>query len=154
MHKMGTLTAAVYFVNHRDPKHAEGYVMMAPYTGFPTPAGYSVEYADTLDAVDKLQKRLQEQTRREFAAEREAIEAAGGSVRKLIRDRLMSHLCSSSTSQHDKDFIRDWLVVHEDRRDEFARHFEMRNCYLHARENDLGKRRADDESFNVERHDG
>ena len=58
MHKLGTLTPVVYFVAHRVPTHAEGYVMLAPYTGCPTPPGYSREYADTLDAVDRLQKRL------------------------------------------------------------------------------------------------
>ena len=152
MHKLGTLTPVVYFVAHRVPTHAEGYVMLAAYSDQPTPPGYSREYADTLDAVDRLQKRLQDQTRREFETEREAIEGAGGSVRRLIRDRLMAKLASSSTSEHDKDFIRAWLVVREDRRDEFARHFEMRNAFLYAREMDLGSRRADDESFNVEKH--
>jgi hypothetical protein len=153
MHKFGTLTPVIYFIAHRDPRHAEGYVMLAAYSSQPTPAGYSREYADTLAAVDRLQKRLQEQTRREFDAEREAIEAAGGSIRRLIRDRLMAKLASSSTSEHDKDFIRSWLVVREDRRDEFARHFEMRNAFIHARENDLGDRDADDESFHPDRID-
>lgn len=151
MCKLGTLTPVVYFVAHRDPRHPEGYIMLAAYSAQPTPPGYSREYADTLDAVDKLQKRLQEQTRQEFESEREAIEAAGGSVRALIRDRLMAKLASSSTSEHDKDFIRAWLVVREDRRAEFARHFEMRNYVIHARENNLGKRRADSEEFNPDR---
>ena len=151
MHKLGTLTPVVYFVNHRDPRHAEGHILIAPYTGFPAPEGYSTEYADTLAAVDKLQKRLQEQTRREFAAEQRAL-YGDGAVRDAIHERLLARLVSSETSEHDKDFIRAWLKVREDKRDYFARQFECRNSYLYAREMDLGSRHADSEEFNVEKH--
>lgn len=154
MMKFGTLTPVIYFVAHRCPRgHAEGYIMLAAYSAQPTPPGYSREYADTLSAIDALTDRLNEQTRREFEAEHEAFYGAEHLVRKEIADRLYSTLASSSTSEFEKDFIREYLKLRPERREKHRRSFECRAAYIWAREHDLGDRAADSEIFNVERHE-
>jgi hypothetical protein len=154
MHKLGTLTPIIYFVAHRDPRgRPEGHIILAPYSDCPTPPGYSREYEDTLAGIDRLQTRLNAQTAREFAREHEAFYGAEDLIRAEVADRLYARLCSSATSEFEKDYIRAYLQLRIDKREKHRRNFECRAAFLYAREMDLGKRRADEESFNVERHE-
>ena len=152
---LGTLSPVVYFVNSsgadRDPQHPPGYLMLAPYTDFATPHGYLREYAGTIREVWTLQKRLQDQSRAEWEREAEYNHELIAAKREEVRERLMSRLCSGDTSEYDKEFIRCWLRLREEKHDKYDRLFMQRNAYLHVAENDLGDRRADEEVFHHER---
>src|SRR5271170_3960191 len=115
MGKLGTLEAVVYFVNYEDPAHEKGYILMAPYTGCPEPRGYRREYADNLPAVRRLEKILQRQEY--LAGERDAIADRSLSApgKESVRDRLVARMVSSSTTEYEKEFIRLYLQVRDDR---------------------------------------
>lgn len=152
--KLGSLDAPVYFVNHRDPAHPPGYLMLAPYSNFATPAGYSREVADDLPSVDRLQRRLAEQTMREFEAERERDESLIIPRLEAIRDRLVARMTSAACSPYERDFIREYLALRIEKRDKYHSRFACDTAYLWLRENMLPKgRRANEESFNADRHE-
>lgn len=152
--KLGSLDAPIYFINYRDPAHPPGYLMLAPYSDFPTPAGYSREVADDLPAVDRLQKRLQQQEYREWEQETERDLNGLRTRFEASRDRLYARMTSSSCPPYERDFIENYLRLQDEKREKHRRNFECRNAYLWARENDIPKgRRANEESFNVERHE-
>jgi len=153
---LGTLSPIVYFVNSsggdRDPAHPAGYIMLAPYSEFPTPHGYLREYAGTLPDARRLQDRLIAQSREEWEREAELNHQLVDSRRAEVRDRIYARMTSSATSEYEKEFLRLYLQVREDKQAKYDQRWRERQAYLHALENDLGDRRADSEEFNVERH--
>lgn len=153
MHKRGTHEAVIYFRNYRDPAHPVGYLMLAPYSDFPTPAGYERCGAESLSEVDKLQRVLIYQERASAQNEYFHDEATFGARQQAIRDRLYARMVSDSTSPYERDFIKSFLELRDEKkREKYAAAFEHRAMYLHARENDTPKnRRVDDESFRVDR---
>jgi hypothetical protein len=146
--KPGCIEPVIFYVNGADPAHPPGYVLLAPYSDFPTPDGYRREYADTLKDVDKLEARLQQQER--DACEQEAeMDAARFEARKqAVRDRLYAKMISDSTSEYDKEFIRGYLQLREERTREKYRNLKLqRDMFLWARHNDIGDRGAGEEIF-------
>lgn len=152
MRKLGTLEPVVYFRNHRDPAHPEGFLMLAPYSEFPTPRGYSRETAETLSEVDRLQKILLEQEQRQWEAEAIYDEVVMGQRQRAVVDRLRTRMVSGATSPYERDFIEAYLALREDKREKYRQRWMERTAYLHAREYDTPKGRAvDDEGFRVDR---
>jgi hypothetical protein len=152
MGKMGTLEPVEFFVNYTSPDHERGYILIASYTGCPAPEGYRAEYADTLPAVRQLEKILQRQEHRANELEWQRDRAAGAAGRQRVRDRLMSRLASSSTSEFDKDFIRAYLQVREDKAAKHEQRFTERHAYLTALNFDTPKGRAvDEETVSLDR---
>lgn len=152
--KLGSLDAPIYFVNHADPAHPPGYIMLAPYSDFATPFGYVRHIADDLPAVDRLQKQLQEQEYREW--ERESARDLEMLKTRFTasRDRLYARMTSSACPPYERDFIRGYLQLQDEKREKHRRNFECRAAYLWARENDIPKgRHANEESFNSDRHE-
>ena len=154
-HKLGTLEPVIYFVNHRDPAHPPGYILIAPMTDCPTPEGYSREGADTLADVDRLQTTLQRQevaaAEREMAYDDTLVAAKFAEV----RDRLTARMVSSATHPYEREFIAAYLRLRDDRRSEFQRRFlcdvAARAC-LWARENDIPRNRgAGEERVSLDR---
>lgn len=145
MRKLGSLEPVVFFRNHRDPAHPPGYLMLAPYSDFPTPAGYTREHAENLPDIDKLQRVLCEQERR--AAEAEALhdEVVLGRRYAELTDRLRARMVSGSTSAYDRDFIAGYLQLREEKRARHAQRFSERTMYLWAREMDSHGRLPDSE---------
>jgi hypothetical protein len=143
MRKLGSLEPVVFFKNHRDPAHPPGYLMLAPYSDFPTPSGYTREHADNLPDIDKLQRILIEQERR--AAEEEFLhdEVVLGKKYSEMTDKLRQRMVSGSTSAYDRDFIEAYLKLRETKREKHQQRFMERTCYLYAREMDMGKRPVD-----------
>jgi hypothetical protein len=133
---LGSLSAVVYFKNHRDPAHPPGYLMLAPYSDFPTPSGYSRELARTLPDIDRLQKILCKQEREDFERDRLYDEVLVGAKQREITDKLRSRMVSSSTTPYDRDIIAAYLELKEEKRAKHAQRFMERNMYLHAREMD------------------
>ncbi len=153
-HKLGTLTPVVYF---RCPL---GHVILAPYSDCPTPAHCEFtspvngircaspcerEYADTLAAISKLERALTAQENLKFAAERQFDEAQCEAGRQAVRDRLMQKLWSSHTPESEKDFIREWIKLTDEKRAKHYSKFEQYSVYINAAHYDLGNRRADEE---------
>lgn len=152
--KLGSLDAPIFFVNHRDPAHEPGYIMLAAYSEQPTPEGYSREYAEDLPSVDRLQKRLQDQEFRHFDAEANRDLALIQPRLKKIYDNLRTRMCSGSCTPYERDFIEGYLKLLDEKREKHRRNFECRAAYLHAREFDLPNgRQANEESFNSDRHE-
>jgi hypothetical protein len=161
MRKPGTIEPVWFFINGTDPAHPPGYILLAPYTGgsgsdrcsCPTPAGYRLEYADTLAAVDKLERILQHQeyeaAQREGQRDMELLETK----RKELRDRIYQRIASSETDEWNKEFLRLYLQLSDDRKKKlYAQRFLERESFLWARHNDIGDRPAGEESFNPEKH--
>jgi hypothetical protein len=142
---LGTLDAPIYFRNHRDPNHPEGYLMLAPYSDFPTPYGYSREVARTLPDIDRLQKILCEQERQAFERDHIYDQVLVGQKQREITDRLRQRMVSSSTSPYDRDIIAAYLELKEEKREKHAQRFRERNMYLYAREHDSHGRSPDAE---------
>ena len=152
---LGTLSPIVYFVNSsggdRDPAHPAGYIMLAPFSEFPTPHGYLREYAGTLPDARRLNDRLIEQSRAEWEREAEQNHALVDQRRAEVRDRIYARMTSSATSEYEREFLRLYLQVREEKAAKYDSLWMQRTAYLHALENDLGDRRADEEVFNHER---
>jgi hypothetical protein len=160
MRKPGCIEPVWFFVNAQDPAHPPGYILLVPYTGggdrceCPTPAGYRLEYADTLPAVDILERKLQQQERDGAIAEgvRESQTFAG--IQSQIRDRIYEHIKSSATDEYNREFLRLWLQLSDERkRKKYSQLFLERESYLWARHNDIGNRSASSEEFNPDRID-
>ena len=143
--KLGTLTPLVYFVNHRDPAHREGYLLVAPYTDCPTPEGYSREEATTLRACYDLQRRLQEQEIENWQRESARDVSQLRERFRQTRERMLARMASSSTTPFDRDFMEAYLQLQEEKLERHERTFECRAAYLHALEYDTPKGRAPDE---------
>lgn len=152
MRKLGSLEPVVYFVNHRDTTRPPGWIMLAPYTSFATPVGWSREGAESLPEVDRLERKLMEQEVAERGADLVNEERTMGPLRDAVRDKLYQRMTSNSTSQYEKDFIAAYLQLREDRRDKYHAKYLEFVTYLHARNFDTPKgRRMDSESVNVDR---
>jgi hypothetical protein len=164
MRKPGQIEPVFYFVCGdsalADNNRPVGYIVLAPYTGggdrclCPTPPGYRLEYADTLAAVDRLERTLQQQEVE--AAEREHLRDVSllEARRKEWRDRIYQRITSSVTDEWTREFLKLYLQLSDERkRKVYAQRFLERESYLWARHNDTPKgRRADSEEFNPERH--
>lgn len=151
MRKMGSLEPVIYFINHLDRSHPEGFHVLAPYSSFPTPEGYERAAAETLADVDRLQRILIEQERREW--EREAIvnEVLVAERRQAVRDRLYARMIGAGTSEYEREFIRLYLELREDKRERYRQRFMERTAFLWAREMDARRdRRVDAERVNLD----
>jgi hypothetical protein len=143
--KLGSLSPIVYFEN------ARGEIVLPPsasearlfYEGVRDASGktyrdwgFEWREADSLAKVDDLQNRLVEQDRRqaEGAAERDERRFAAGWAR--VRDNLYSRMISSSTSEYEKEFIRLYLELREDKRARHRQRWLERTSYLWCREMD------------------
>ena len=146
MRKPGTIEPVIYF------RFPDGHLTLAPYSDFPTPEGAIREGAETLAQVDRLQERLVAQERLEWEREVETDSARFQSRMDEVRDRLYARMTSSSTSEYEKEFIKLYLQLRNEKRAKYQQRWLERTAYLHAREFDIGNRRADVEEFNPERH--
>lgn len=152
MRKLGSLEPVVYYRNHRDPVHPPGFLMLAPYSDFPTPPGYTREAADSLAEVDKLQRTLIEQERRDAEADLLYNEVVMGAKRAEVYDRLRQRMVSSATTPYEREFIELYLKLGEEKRERHRQRFMERTMFLWAREMDTPKdRNVDDETVKLDR---
>ena len=138
---LGSLEAVIYFRNHRDTAHPPGFLMLAPYSDFPTPSGYTREAARTLREIDRLQFTLIEQERRAVEMDIAYEESILGRLQREVTDKLRQRMVSSATTPYERDFIEVYLQLREEKRDKHRQRFMERTMYLHARENDTPKNR-------------
>jgi hypothetical protein len=102
--------------------------------------GWIRREACTLDQVDRLQRKLEEQDRRELRTQLERDEMALEEKRKKIRESLLRSMTSSQTSHYEKEFIREYLAIADERKRKFYQQDKKINSYFMARElDDAGK---------------
>src|SRR5580693_4489937 len=100
------------------------------------PEGYDRREANTLAEVDRLQKRLQEQTYRRQHSEWEHDDATFAAARKSVIDSLHQRLASSVTTEYEREFIRAYIQLREEKRAKYRQRFVCDRAYLELREND------------------
>lgn len=100
------------------------------------PRGYDRAEANTLDEVDKLQRRLQEATYRRNQAEIEHDESIWQAARQSVLDSLRATLASSATTQYERDFIHAYLALREEKRAAYRQRFACDRAFLEMREYD------------------
>ena len=82
--------------------------------------GYRLEQVRTLHDWLRIERIIRAQDRLEI--ESEIYREQCGPVaqkRADVRSRLYTRLASSHTSEYEKDFIREWLSVREDKREKY-----------------------------------
>jgi len=100
------------------------------------PPGYDRREANTLDEVDKVQKRLQEADYKRHQAEYERDDAAWAGGRQRITDSLNTTIASSTSTQYGKDFARAYLQLREDKKKAYHKKMFEYVSFLEMREND------------------
>jgi hypothetical protein len=150
----GTLTPVIFFRCKHD------HHVLAPYSECPTPAGCEYQHpltavrcgqpciregAGTLADIDRLQSQLTSQENEKLMLERQfdVMQISAGQER--VRQSLLTRLESAATPEMEKEFIREYLRLRQDLRGKHHAKFAEYSVYIHARENDLGKRGADEE---------
>lgn len=150
---LGSLSEVIYFRNHRDPNRPEGYLLLAPYSDCRPPSGYSREVARTLNEIDRLERTLVEQEVAIALSEHLRDETVFAERERRIKDRLHAIMSSSSASQYEKDYAREWLNLRDEKkRRKYAEIFEHRAMHLYSRHNDTPRNRAEnEEKVNLDR---
>jgi hypothetical protein len=71
---------------------------------------------------------------------------------KEIRDRIYQRISSSVTTEYEKEFLRLYMQLRDERkREAYRQRYLEAQWYLSARENDLGGRAADKETVNLDK---
>lgn len=114
----------------------DGTVLLPPSDDIPCPADCLDREANTLAEVDALQRRLQQATYARCQQEQMRDEVAFAESRQRVIDSLHSRLASSATTQYERDFIREYIKLREEKRDKYRQRFACDTAYLELREND------------------
>jgi hypothetical protein len=117
-------------------KSRDGTISLPPTDDTPCPPGYMRCEANTLDEVDKLQKRLQQATYERCQRELQRDEEAFAESRERVRANLTARIASSATTEYERDFLKLYIQLREDKRDKYRSRFTCDRAYLLAREND------------------
>ena len=147
---LGTLDPVIYFEN------ASGHILLPPveighgpetarrlYEERYRAQGYEWREAGTLWDVDKLQKRLVDQGNRETRQQREVVSWHRDQGRAQVSSNLRQRMTSADCDAWERDFIRYWLELDDEKKKQFEQRFAERNQYLWAREMDSGTQVAD-----------
>ena len=146
MRKPGCVAPVIYF------RYPNGHLTLAPFSDCPTPDGAIKEEADTLPAIDKLVDQLRKQEYENSQREMQHDSNQFAAKEKEIRDRIYQRISSSATTEYEKEFLRYYLQLRDERKREKHRELYMQaQWFLHARENDLGDREADKEVVNLDK---
>ena len=157
MTSTGKIEPIIYFVCYApylaNPPRPPGYVLIAPYTDCPTPAGYERYEVQYLSDAYKLEKLLTQQEMEQWERETEVEMPRMEEFHRGIRDRLYARMISSATDVYEQEFIREWLKLRDDKKKEFyAQRLAERQMYLHALHFDTpAGRRVDEEKVSVDR---
>lgn len=149
--KLGTLDPIIYYENDK------GYCILAPSTemarwAWETPNGsgislkdkkFQIREADTLSAVDRLQKQLVRQETDKLESEAQKDLRSSEYRWKQVGSALAQRMASSSTSPFEREFIQNYLLVREDKREKHAQRWRERQMYLWAREFDSTTKATD-----------
>lgn len=145
----GSLRPVIYFIN------AAGNILLPPEEiGNPGYArmvyekrykdqGYEWREAGTLAEVDTLQNRLIEQETRRNTAMADEVGKKREECFKRTGETLRARMISADTSEYERDFIRAYLQLRNEKRDKYRDALTHRNYYIYAREQDEAKKVED-----------
>jgi hypothetical protein len=136
---LGTLQPITYFENYTTGEIALPPTDETAYHIKPEMARRGFEYkeATTLREIDKLQHKIQDWEYKVGQQAQEHDEQLAIKVRSSVRQRLMSRMVSGSTHPWERDFIKNYLMLREEKRDKWQKEFNLhRDCYFSLREND------------------
>ena len=146
----GTLNPIIYF-----KRFSDGYVILAPHERGHGPevarmlfdTRYHKEWewceAGTLAEAQRLEKQLIEQGLRERDHMASVVGAEREQIKRQTHSNLYQRLCSSATSEWEKQFIRAWLMLDESKRDKYSQRLKEHNEYLWALQMDSSKKPED-----------
>ena len=156
---LGTLDSPIYFVMVRDdhPTYAKGHVMLAPQEIGHGPElarrlfeerykAQGFEYRDdchTLNDVDRLQKKLQEQEMAIRRRQGEVDERTRQEIHQQTASRLRQRMASRDCKPFERDFIANWLMLQEEKRKKYTQRWTEYTDYIWAREQSSGTRIED-----------
>ena len=115
---------------------ADGRIALPPDDSTPCPPGYDRREANSLAEVDRLQSRLQQESRERCEREAQHDEETFAAAREKVRSDLTTRLASAAISDYEKEFIRLYLQLRIDKRDKYRQRFACDTAYLEMREND------------------
>ena len=149
---LGRLNPIVYYEN------ADGQIILPPTTAdaryFYSQAkdaqgqtyrekGFEFREADTLAAVDELQRRLTEAELRRLGQEADRDDRLTAMAWKQRGSDLRARMISANTSPYERDFIDAYLQLREEKRAKHRQRFMETTMYLEAREMDSGHHATD-----------
>ena len=86
--------------------------------------------------MDALQRRLQEIERRNLERSLAHDEASFAAARKRVYDSLYAKMISSGTTPFEREFIKYYLMLREERRERFQKEWLVHQAVLEMREYD------------------
>jgi hypothetical protein len=147
---LGSLNPVIYFEN------AAGHLLLPPEEIGQGPAeahrlydqryrsqGYQWREAGTLNDVQRLQKRLTDQEMRLREHQAEVDENAREQVHRETAARLRARMTSADCKPFERDFIRYWLEMQEEKRTKYTQRWREYNDYIWALEQDSGTKVED-----------
>lgn len=162
-HKLGTLSPTIWWENAKEVIHIHGcpinkHILIPPteigdggrlarmlFEDNRIPGrlsykdrGYQWNEARTLREVQTLQNRWEEQEMRVLRHMGHYDHEVRKKVHSEVAGRLRQTMSSSSTSQFERDFIRLWLDLRNDKQDQYTKKWEDKIMYSQALEFDAG----------------
>lgn len=88
--------------------------------------GWELREANSLSEVDRLQKRLQQAEYDRLQQEGERDLRVWQSRIDSVRSNLSQRAASSATSEYERDFIREWIKLRDEkRREDYKKRYEV-----------------------------
>lgn len=117
----------VYFESQR------GEILLPPTSDTPRPRGHILREANSINEVHDLERRLQRQEADKHEQQLERDHDVTESSRREIRRRLIARIDSCATDEYTKDFLRNWMMLRDEKRREYYKNqFRCREVYLEA----------------------
>src|SRR5580693_6641670 len=108
----------------------DGTLLLPPSDNIPCPPDCIDREANTLAEVDALQRRLQAATYERCQRELANDEAAFSEARSRVVANITTRIASSATTQYEKDFLREYIKLREEKRDKHRQRFACDVAYL------------------------
>jgi hypothetical protein len=105
--------------------------------------GYEWREAGTLEEVDELQGRLTRQEQLILDHRAKVADDHRERVRRRVASNLRQQMMSSACTPYERDFIQAWLMLEDNKREQFTQRWNHRQMYLWAREMDESTRVED-----------
>lgn len=106
--KAGTIEPIIYF------RFTNGWLQLAPTSEYPTPSNADRCAAETLAEAYDLEARLLQQEKDKCERETQAWWEREAPVRDAIRQRMWSHINSSTCTEYEKECIRLHIASRND----------------------------------------
>lgn len=120
-------TLLVWFENRK------GEIQLPPTFDTPLPPGFERREAHDIYEVIRIEKRIRQQEDERLERQLERDSAMRDDAHRRIRRSMMSNIASSSVSEYEKDFLREWCKLRDgERRDYYTNAFNQRRVYLEA----------------------